>query len=116
MKMISLGFQGECGAGCFPHSGEAGGGLVSPWWEVWPGVTRLPGSSVPLARGCLAQRPALGSVVYIEGSVLLSLDTSRICRYRAKENGCLSETWVYRASGDGHGVGRGSHTPLAFLP
>lgn len=100
MKLISLGFQGECGAGCFP----VGEGLVSPWQEAWPGVTRLPGSSVPWARGCRAPRSALGSIVYIEGRVLLSLDSIRICGHRAKENGCLSEIWIYRAGGGGHEV------------
>lgn len=49
LSSLEDGFLGHNGAGDLSHPGETGEGLVSPWWEAWPGVTWLPGSSVPLA-------------------------------------------------------------------
>lgn len=44
-----------------------------------------------------------------EGRVLILLDRSRIFRHRGRENGCLSEIWIYSATRGGAGVGRSSH-------
>lgn len=47
-----------------------------------------------------------------EGRVLILLDRSRIFRHRGRENGCLSEIWIYSATRGGAGVGRSSHMTM----